>query len=115
MSLSIVKHEDPLQNGEFGLRMLLISLLIHSSGFHRTEEALHHSVIIAIASATHAHLKLKLSQQRFRSLAGILAALIRVLSNSAVGLRRPKAFRRAASTMLSSRCAAMAQPTMNRV
>ena len=114
MSLSIVKHEDPLQNGEIGLRMLLIVCSIHSSGFHRTEEAFHHSVIVAIASATHAHLKLKLSQQRFKKLAGILAALI-VFSNSTVGLRRLKAFRRAASTMLSSRCAAMAQPTLNRV
>ena len=95
--------------------MVLIGLLIHSSGFQRTEEALHHGVIVAIASATHAHQKLKLSQQRLIGMADILAVLIRVLQQFLSKVASTRCLPQAAYTRLSSRCAAMAQPTTSRV
>ncbi len=115
-SLPVVKHLDPLEDGCLSLRAALRGALVNTLSFKRAEKALQHRIIVTIALPTHTHLDMKLGEHVLVGQARVVAAAVGVVEqlNSPLGCRLPSAIQSAASTRLSSRCAAIAQPTIKR-
>lgn len=68
----------------------LIGLSMHTLGFERTKEALHHRVVIAVAFGTHAHLNLELGQHGLIGQAGVLAAPVGMVQQFLIRLASTK-------------------------
>ena len=83
---SIIKHFDVREKVSPGLVSGAVNDVMNTLAFQCAKEALHWGVVVPGSGTVHTNLDVVIRQQRLVGVAGVLAALIRVMDETRIGL-----------------------------